>query len=151
MGIMGKSEQATHYTQHGTRKYQANGPVGWAAVFRRVAGKDGREGEGIRAALAYAAGHEAAFASWAESHISAWAPATSAPIGKGAGKAPKAPKATKAPKAHKAASKGAKGGKGAKMAVPVAKPEKGKPAKVGKGGKVEQLEMTGTTAPAAGA
>lgn len=38
----------------GTRKYQCNGPVSWSATFREAAGRGGAEGEGIRAALAFA-------------------------------------------------------------------------------------------------
>lgn len=99
-----KSESPGHYTAHGTRKFQANGPVAWSKAFKRVAGKDGREGEGIRAALAYAAEHEDAFVRWAESHIAAWQPARTTPPEKPAkapkSKAPKVPK-SKAPKAPK--------------------------------------------------
>ena len=91
---MKKAEQPGHVTEAGTRKHQTNGPVEWSKVFRRVAGRDGREGEGIRAALAYAVAHADAFERWAESHPSAWAPASTA----GATKAAKAPKvAARAP------------------------------------------------------
>ncbi|HEX7947487.1 MAG TPA: hypothetical protein VF495_22675 [Phenylobacterium sp.] len=101
-----KSESPGHYTAHGTRKFQANGPIEWSKAFKRVAGKDGREGEGIRAALAYAVAHEDAFAKWAESHIAAWSPAGTAPVVKPA-KAPKA-KPAKAPKAKPAKAPKAK-------------------------------------------
>ena len=32
-----------HYTDKGTRKFQANGPIEWSKVFQRAAGKDGKE------------------------------------------------------------------------------------------------------------
>ena len=86
-----------HYTESSTRKYQANGPVSWGATFRKVAGKDGREGEGIRAALAFAVERSDQFQAWAANHPTLWAPASTAPKAPKA-KAPKAPKA-KAPKA----------------------------------------------------
>ena len=102
-----------HYTESSTRKYQANGPVSWGSTYRKVAGRDGREGEGIRAALAFAVARADQFIAWAESHPGLWAPASTAPKVK-ASKAPKvkapkvkAPKAPKAPKAR--APKVAKG------------------------------------------
>lgn len=88
-----------HYTESSTRKYQANGPVSWGATFRKVAGKDGREGEGIRAALAFAVERSDQFQAWAANHPTLWAPASTAPKAPRA-KAPKAPKA-KAPKAKR--------------------------------------------------
>lgn len=95
---MAKQENPGHYTEAGTQKHQAAGPVAWGKVFRRVAGKDGRQGEGVRAALAYAVHHEEAFLRWAEAHPGLWAPASSAPKAKAAAVAKAAPKA-KAPKA----------------------------------------------------
>ena len=117
---MSKQEQPGHYTQHGTKKHQCNGPVSWTAIFKRVAGADGQVGDGVRAALAYAAGHEAAFVAWAKGHPEAWARASTAPArparAKAPGRAAKAPEraakragkraaakaAPKAPKAPKA-------------------------------------------------
>lgn len=65
----GKATKATkgapgHYTDKGTRKFQANGPIEWSKTFTKAAG-GGREGEGIRSAMAYAIAHEKAFLSWA--------------------------------------------------------------------------------------
>lgn len=65
---MSKTENPGHYTESGTRKYQSNGPVAWGTLFRKVAGKDGREGEGIRAALAFAAAHPEKFVAWADAN-----------------------------------------------------------------------------------
>lgn len=49
---------ASHITGAGTRKYQANGPLLWGPIFRRVAnavgGAGAAEGIGIRAVLAMA-------------------------------------------------------------------------------------------------
>ena len=96
-----------HYTESQTRKYQANGPISWGVTFRKVAGRDGREGEGIRAALAFAVEKSDQFQAWAENHPTLWAPASTAPKApkaKAKAKAPKAPKAkAKAPKAPRAA------------------------------------------------
>ncbi len=64
----GKASTPGHYTEKGTRKFQSNGPIDWSSTFKRAAGKDGREGEGIRAALAYAVAHESAFLAWAVKH-----------------------------------------------------------------------------------
>lgn len=62
-----KPGDATHYTDKGTRKFQANGPVEWGKIFKAASKSCGgtREGEGIRLAMAYAAGHEKAFLKWA--------------------------------------------------------------------------------------
>lgn len=78
-----------HFTEHGTRKFQANGPVAWTSVFRAAAGKDQTLGDGIRAAMAYAASHRESFLAWAKSHTDAWERAPSAPLnGKAKRKAP---------------------------------------------------------------
>jgi len=88
---MAKNENPGHYTASATRKYQANGPVAWGQLFRKVAGRDGREGEGIRAALAYAYEHADRFAAWADAHPLVLA-----------GERGKGPKPAKAPKAKPA-------------------------------------------------
>lgn len=86
---MSNSKQPGHYTEHGTRKFQANGPVAWIPVFRAAAGKDQTLGDGIRAAMAYAALHRDQFLAWAKSHTDAWERAPSAPVGaRGKRKAP---------------------------------------------------------------
>jgi len=59
-----------HYTESGTRKFQANGPIDWAATFKAAAG-EGREGEGIRAAMAYAIAHKAQFLAWSKAQAKA--------------------------------------------------------------------------------
>lgn len=66
------NKQPGHFTEHGTRKFQANGPVAWTGTFRAAAGKERALGDGIRAALAYAAAHREGFLAWAKSHESAW-------------------------------------------------------------------------------
>jgi hypothetical protein len=65
-----KPGDATHYTDKGTRKFQCNGPVEWAKAFGKAAA-GGREGEGIRAALAYAIANEAKFLAWAKGQAKA--------------------------------------------------------------------------------
>ena len=57
-------DKATHYTDSDTRKYQANGPTSWATAFRQFAGRGGKEGEGIRMALAFAACHAEQVQRW---------------------------------------------------------------------------------------
>jgi hypothetical protein len=101
---MATTKNPGHFTDHGTRKFQANGPVAWTGAFRAAAGKDQTLGDGIRAALAYAALHRDQFLAWAKSHTDAWERAPSAPVSNGKRKAaPKAPKAApKAPRARKA-------------------------------------------------
>lgn len=89
---MATTKNPGHFTDHGTRKFQANGPVAWTAAYRAAAGKDQTLGDGIRAALAYAALHREAFVAWAKSHTDAWERAPSAPVGNGKAKR-KAPKA----------------------------------------------------------
>jgi hypothetical protein len=122
------SKDPGHYTEHGTRKFQANGRVEWSRLFTRVAaGK--REGEGIRAALAYAATHASQFEAWAKAHPEAWAPAAhGGPAGKPGkaaggpakgGKAARTPKATGQPKAARKAARKAAG----KAKAPAAKGE----------------------------
>lgn len=105
---MSKQEQPGHYTQHGTKKHQCNGPVSWTAIFKRVAGADGQVGDGVRAALAYATSHSEAFVGWAKSHPDAWARASTAPATKPA-RASKPARAGKAPEraAKRAAGKAA--------------------------------------------
>lgn len=95
---MSTTKQPGHFTEHGTRKFQANGPVAWTSAFRAAAGKDQTLGDGIRAALAYAALHRDAFLTWAKGHTDAWERAPSAPVGK---RKP-APKVKPAPKAKPA-------------------------------------------------
>ena len=92
-GNMATTKQPGHFTEAGTRKFQANGPVEWTAAFRAAAGKDQALGDGIRAALAYAALHREQFVTWAKGHTDAWERALSAPVkrkapapGKGKGK-----------------------------------------------------------------
>lgn len=95
------SKQPGHFTDAGTRKFQANGPVAWTSAFRAAAGKDQALGDGIRAALAYSALHRDQFVAWAKSHPDVWERASTAPSNAGKAK-PKAPKAKpKAPKARK--------------------------------------------------
>jgi len=97
---MAKIQTPGHFTEHGTRKFQANGPVAWTAAFRAAAGKDQTLGDGIRAALAYAALHRDQFLAWAKSHTDAWERAPSAPVSNGKRKAaPRAPKAARKPRA----------------------------------------------------
>lgn len=48
-----------HHTASGTRKYQCQGPLSWSTGLQKIAGKDRPEGEGIRAAIAYAVSHMA--------------------------------------------------------------------------------------------
>jgi len=84
---MATTKQPGHFTEHGTRKFQANGPVAWTGAFRAAAGKEQALGDGIRAALAYAALHRDAFVAWAKGHTDAWERAPSAPV-KGRRKAP---------------------------------------------------------------
>ena len=117
---MAKDEPG-HYTESGTRKYQANGPVTWGKVFRAVAGRDGREGEGIRAALAYAAEHSEAFSRWAEQHPTLWTPARAGGEAKPAKAKPAKAKPAKA-KPAKAKAKATKPAK-AKAAKPAKAPE----------------------------
>jgi hypothetical protein len=77
---MATTKQPGHFTEHGTRKFQCNGPVAWTGAFRAAAGKDQVLGDGIRAALAYAALHREHFVQWAKSHTDAWERAPSAPV-----------------------------------------------------------------------
>lgn len=117
--ILKNDEQPGHYTEAGTKKHQANGPVAWSKVFQRVAGKEGREGEGVRAALAYAVAHADAFVGWAEKHPDAWAPASTAPRG-----------AHSTQRAVKAAKRVAvKAAKRAAVKAPTKRARKAKPAK----------------------
>jgi len=60
-----------HYTEKGTRKFQANGPIAWSKVFTKAAGKEHPEGFGIRAAMAYAVAHEAKFLAWVKAEAEA--------------------------------------------------------------------------------
>ena len=64
-----------HYTDKGTRKFQANGPIEWSKVFAKAAGKEHPEGFGIRAAMAYAVAHEAKFLAWVKAEAEAAAKA----------------------------------------------------------------------------
>jgi hypothetical protein len=62
----GKSKTPGHYTESGTRKFQANGPQEWGKTFRAAAKAmgEGREGKGIMMAMAYAVAHDKAFVAW---------------------------------------------------------------------------------------
>ena len=61
-----KAKTPGHHTAKGTRKFQSNGPIEWSSVFRAAAKAGGgeREGEGIRAAMAYAIDNSKAFLAW---------------------------------------------------------------------------------------
>lgn len=61
------SKAPGHYTDKGTRKFQANGPIEWAKVFKAAAKAAGeeREGKGIALAMAYAIANEKAFLKFA--------------------------------------------------------------------------------------
>jgi hypothetical protein len=88
---MAKNEQPGHHTAHKTQKHQCNGPIVWAALFRSVVGPSGQVGDGVRAALAYAATHPDAFRGWAKAHPDAWARASTGPArAKAPGRAAKA-------------------------------------------------------------
>lgn len=116
---MTKNGQPGHYTQHNTRKFQCNGRVAWASTFRRAAA-GAQEGDGIRAALAYAVGHADAFLAWSKAHPADWQRAPSAPVG--GGKAPgKAVKRSAGAKRGKGKVKRA-GAKGAGRAPKALKP-----------------------------
>lgn len=107
---MTKNGQPGHYTAHSTRKYQCNGQVSWGATFRRAAA-GAQEGDGIRAALAYAASHADTFLGWAKGHPDDWKRAATTP-----GKAGRAKKAPARPSKRAAAPKRAKGAPKSKRA-----------------------------------
>jgi hypothetical protein len=71
-----------HYTDKGTRKFQANGPIEWSKVFTKAAGKEHPEGFGIRAAMAYAIAHEDKFLAWCKAQAESEAKPAAKPAAK---------------------------------------------------------------------
>src|SRR6185503_16381484 len=55
-GNMATTKQPGHFTEHGTRKFQCNGPVAWTGAFRAAAGKDQVLGDAVRAGQEQAPG-----------------------------------------------------------------------------------------------